>query len=87
MYLKEVFVKTILRCQNGASVGVRSTAKKKEGGVLPLPKLVMVKRKAESYELPPDHRLFMITSNVFAITGVLALLWTRTSLVPGLWLI
>ena len=57
LYLKEVFVKTILRCQNGASVGVRSTAKKKEGGGVATPKVMMVKRKSDSYELLPDRRL------------------------------
>ena len=53
------------------STVVRSTAKneRKRGGVLPLPKIVMVKRKTDSYELLPDHRLFMITSIVLRITG------------------
>ena len=55
MYLKEVFVKAILRCQNGDSTVVRSTAKNERGGVLPLPKIEMVKRKTDSYELLPDH--------------------------------
>ena len=48
---------SVNKCQDGASVGVRSTAKKKEGGVFPLPKVMMVKRKSDSYELLPDHRL------------------------------
>ena len=68
-----------LKMSERYSTVVRSTAKNERGGVLPLPKIVMVKRKSDSYELLPDHRLFMIISIVCAITGVLALLWTHTS--------
>ena len=59
---------------------MREHSKERKRGVLPLPNMVMVKRKSESYELLPDHRLFMIIIIVCAITGVLALLWTHTSL-------
>ena len=60
---------------------MRGTAKKeRKKGVLPLPKMVMVKRKTESYELLPDHRLFMIISIVLRITGADRFSVTHTSL-------
>ena len=41
---------------------------------MPLPKLVMVKRKTDSYDLLPDHKVVMIIIVYCAITGVLTLL-------------
>ena len=55
LYLKEVFVKTILRCQNGILLLCAAQQRMKEGGVAT--KVMMVKRKSDSYELLPDHRL------------------------------
>ena len=56
--LKEVVVLDDLKMSELLfTVPCASTAKKERGGVLPLPKIVMVKRKTESYELLPDHRL------------------------------
>ena len=53
--------------------------KKERKGVLPLPKIEMVKRNTGSYELLPDHRLFMITSICYAITGADRFSVTHTS--------
>jgi len=63
------------------SCTVRGTARKKEGGVA-TPKIVMVKRKTDCYELLHDHRLFMIISIVCAITGTDRFSVTHTSPAP-----
>ena len=42
--------------------------------MLTLPEMVMVKRKTDSYELLPDHKIIMIIVVYCAITGVLVLL-------------
>ena len=60
------------------STAVRDCKLKKEGGVA-TPEMVMVKRKTESYELLPDHRLFMIISIVLRITGADRFSVTHTS--------
>ena len=58
---------------------VVALAKERKRGVVTTPKVKMVKRKTDSYELLPDHWLFMIISIVLRITGAGRFSVTHTS--------
>ena len=68
-----------LKMSECKSTAVRDCKPKKEGGVS-TPETVMVKRKSESYELLPDHRLSIIISIVLRTTRADRFSVTHTSL-------
>ena len=78
LYLSEVFVLDDLKVSELILL-LCAAQQRMERGVL-TPEMVMVKRKTESYELLPDHRLFMIISIVLRSTGADRLSVTHTSL-------